>query len=228
MPCPQFPGLSFACFLPGSVLGGTQPAETTFFSALLGEAPWGQSCLFLLSLIAGLMTLESIRNGLFWTPACFLESLISFGPETGRLRRKLAAEAPERTIWLTVSSLIAVLAVVKPPAVAGRKLQKGGHVHLGSTGGPAIPRTLSRALRSAQGALALQLKLWKLTGDGKRGWVWEKRQHHRFLEKRGRAWFLLLLALISLSFVVILDKDDDGAGASFVPSVIPNIWRTEW
>lgn len=101
-------------------------------------------------------------------------------------------------------------------------------MHLGSTGGPAIPRTLSRALRSAQGALALQLKLWKLTGDGKGGWVWEKRQHHRFLEKRGRAWFLLLLALISLSFVVILDKDDDGAGASFVPSVIPNIWRTEW
>lgn len=49
-----------------------------------------------------------------------------------------------------------------------------------------------------------------------------------FLEKRGRAWFLLLLALISLSFVVILDKDDDGAGASFVPSVIPKIQRTEW
>lgn len=101
-------------------------------------------------------------------------------------------------------------------------------MHLGSTGGPAIPRTLSRALRSAQGALALQLKLWKLTGDGKRGWVWEKRQHDRFLEKRGRAWFLLLLALISLSFVVILDKDEDGAGTSFVPSVIPKIQRTEW
>lgn len=88
-----------------------------------------------------------------------------------------------------------------------------------------IQGTQIRSGRSRPPAEALEIdRRWQAGGGG----VWEKRQHHRFLEKRGRAWFLLLLALISLSFVVILDKDDDGAGASFVPSVIPNIWRTEW
>lgn len=66
-----------------------------------------------------------------------------------RLHRILAAEAQECTIWLTVPSLIAVLALIKPPALAERKLQKG------AAGDRAIPRTPIQGAQTPLNALIL-------------------------------------------------------------------------
>lgn len=109
----------------------------------------GLRLLLLIPLIfAGLTMLEAIGVGL---SACSPESLISLGPEAGCTEHWLlcSVQAQECTIWLTVPSLIAVLALIKPSAPAEWKLQKG------AAGDSAIPRTPVQGAQTPLNALIL-------------------------------------------------------------------------
>lgn len=63
----------------------------------------------------------------------------------------LAAEAQECIVWMIVPSLIAILAVITPSALAEWKLQKGGQMHLGSLGALSFPGHHPCALIPPQG-----------------------------------------------------------------------------
>lgn len=132
-------------------------------------------------------------------------------------------------------SVIAVLATTTS-CPGGMEAAEGGRGHPGSCGGSAIPGTLSRVLRPFP-TPPLSLRRSSRSGAG-RGLPWEGGSkgspllaallslHRQLVEERGCALFLRCssLALMILSFVVTLDKDEDGAGTPFVPSVVPNTW----
>ena len=245
MPCPQFSCLSIVPFLPRSRLSGSQLADYVLTS-IPQRSTVGLGLLILILLITtGLTTLEAIWDGPFLETSS-LSGKSHLPWPWDRSHRTLAAKAQEWTIWLIVSSLIAILAIVKPLALAERKLQNGGRAHLGNVGGPAIPRTSSRVLwppiralsHPPAAALEIDRRWWAGVGTAMGGvqtWhpSWLLWSHPTISSLRRGAVpcffdILLPLALIRgsaeiLPLIVTLDKEEDGAGTPFVPNLVPNI-----
>lgn len=121
----------------------------------------------------------------------------------------------------------------------------------GSTGGPAIPRTpprmpcllLRELFHPPVGAPEIGRRWWPgwalpWSGAQRRPLSWLFWSHPTIGALRRAdvpCFFDILFPLARiwgspeiLSFAVTLDKDGDGTGTPFVPSLVPNIWQGRW